>query len=71
MLAYVDPACGRPAFLMTARPASGERAMSRDVRHLDGRQMEYNAPCVCENCGRTLPFVLLTCQLRTMIGPLE
>lgn len=67
MYAYIDPICGKPAFLLTTRPAPASRLSSSIARHLDGSPMERCAKLICESCSRKMvrqvmvgPFVAYT-----------
>lgn len=66
MLAYIDPACGQPAFLMTAPPLPLAKASSKAVLHLNYQPVEYGADKVCESCGADITG-LSSANLRVMI----
>lgn len=68
MLAYIHQKCGKPAFLLTRMPVSGERASSSIIRDLNGHQIEYGSDRMCGSCGHGMkePFPS-TANIRTMI----
>lgn len=54
MYAYIDPACGRPAFLLADKPEPGKHFLSAKAYSLDNSPIPSGGPCVCESCGDTM-----------------
>ena len=54
MYAYIDPSCGRPAFLLADKPVPGVRFLSSQSFHLDLSPIEPMSICQCDSCGETM-----------------
>lgn len=54
MYAYIDPACGNPAFLLADKPQPGKHFLSAKAYTLDSSPIEPGTRCTCESCGEMM-----------------